>query len=238
MSACFSALTSCLPTVVWQAPRTAAFVAYRLNATTFLINEPDDIYGESPYIYALMNYATNTIVLIDTGCGGHTRRPGISVKSLREFIETIPVDVNGKKPINEGGKMKYVIVITHCHYDHICQSSISRVIPILTQRLFCLAWPCTVGTEPFAADTPILSSGNDPSFLTPDQLQYSSLCAYLGIKLPKYTPTLVPHNYSIPQSPHVHVLHTPGHTPDEVAIWDESEGMLYVGDTLYDGMPV
>ena len=30
------------------------------------------------------------------------------------------------------------------------------------------------------------------------------------------------------------VLHTPGHTPDELALWDESETMLYVGDTLYE----
>ena len=94
-----------------------------------------------------------------------------------------------------------------------------------------------MATEDFP-DAPILSSGNDPSFLTPEQIPYSSLSAYLGIQTPKYTPTLVPHDYRIPQSPYVHILHTPGHTPDEVAIWDESEGMLYVGDTLYDGMPV
>jgi glyoxylase-like metal-dependent hydrolase (beta-lactamase superfamily II) len=30
------------------------------------------------------------------------------------------------------------------------------------------------------------------------------------------------------------VLHTPGHTPDELAVWDEAEGVLYVGDTLYE----
>lgn len=30
------------------------------------------------------------------------------------------------------------------------------------------------------------------------------------------------------------VLHTPGHTPDELALWDEEEYMLYVGDTVYE----
>lgn len=29
-------------------------------------------------------------------------------------------------------------------------------------------------------------------------------------------------------------LHTPGHTPDELAVWDEDERVLYVGDTLYE----
>lgn len=29
------------------------------------------------------------------------------------------------------------------------------------------------------------------------------------------------------------ILQTPGHTPDELAIWDPTERFLYVGDTLY-----
>jgi len=34
------------------------------------------------------------------------------------------------------------------------------------------------------------------------------------------------------------VLHTPGHTPDELALWDAEERMLYVGDTLYEDDPI
>lgn len=30
------------------------------------------------------------------------------------------------------------------------------------------------------------------------------------------------------------MLHTPGHTPDELAIWDTIERVLFVGDTLYE----
>lgn len=36
----------------------------------------------------------------------------------------------------------------------------------------------------------------------------------------------------------VTVLHTPGHTPDELALWDAKESMLYVGDTLYEDEPI
>lgn len=34
------------------------------------------------------------------------------------------------------------------------------------------------------------------------------------------------------------ILHTPGHTPDEVAVYDEAEMMLYVGDSLYEYEPI
>jgi len=34
------------------------------------------------------------------------------------------------------------------------------------------------------------------------------------------------------------ILHTPGHTPDELALWDEGEKMLYVGDTVYEWEPI
>lgn len=36
----------------------------------------------------------------------------------------------------------------------------------------------------------------------------------------------------------IQILHTPGHTPDELALWDGEEKMLYVGDTLYEWSPI
>jgi hypothetical protein len=32
---------------------------------------------------------------------------------------------------------------------------------------------------------------------------------------------------------HLQTVHIPGHTPDSLAIWDEEEAHLYVGDTFY-----
>lgn len=60
------------------------------------------------------------MLIIDTGTGGKSNDPDIEVTSLRQFLETVGVEDNGNKPLNEGGKMKYVVVTTHCHYDHIC----------------------------------------------------------------------------------------------------------------------
>lgn len=34
------------------------------------------------------------------------------------------------------------------------------------------------------------------------------------------------------------IYQTPGHTPDELAIWDRQERVLYVGDTLYEWAPI
>lgn len=34
------------------------------------------------------------------------------------------------------------------------------------------------------------------------------------------------------------IYQTPGHTPDELAIWDQQERVLYVGDTLYEWAPI
>lgn len=97
----------------------SAFQATRLTPTTFVIREYNDIYSEHPHIYAKVVQSANTILIVDTGCGGASNDPDVHVKSLREFIETISVGDNNNKPLNEGGKLKYLIVTTHCHYDHI-----------------------------------------------------------------------------------------------------------------------
>lgn len=96
-----------------------AFTAHRLTPSTFLIKEWDDIWVEHPFIYAKIVPAAQTILLLDTGCGGKTDNPDIGLKDLRTFIETVPVNDNGGKPLNPGGKLSYIVVQSHCHYDHI-----------------------------------------------------------------------------------------------------------------------
>jgi hypothetical protein len=96
-----------------------AFTAQRLTRTTFLIIEWDDVFNEHPFIYAKVVPSANTILILDTGCGGATHNPNIGLTSLREFIETVGISDNNGKPLNEGGRMKYIVVESHCHYDHI-----------------------------------------------------------------------------------------------------------------------
>ena len=97
--------------------RTAAFTAARLTDTVFKIVEYDDVFSEHPFIYAKV--LSSLLILIDSGCGGASNNPDVDVTKLREFIETWPVEDNGNKPLNVDGKRKYVVICTHCHYDHI-----------------------------------------------------------------------------------------------------------------------
>ncbi|KAI0360152.1 Metallo-hydrolase/oxidoreductase [Trametes cingulata] len=195
-----------------------AFTARCLTPRTFLLTETDDIYDEHPFIYATHVPAARTLLLLDTGCGGASRDPHASFTRLRDFLERAPVEDNGGRPVNGGGEMRYVVVLSHCHYDHI------------------------LGVEQFSNDSPILASGYDPAFLAPENLPEHSLCASLGIRTPCYTPSLRPHLSPILSADGVPLnmvlLHTPGHTPDELALWDEGDGMLYVGDTLYEWAPI
>ena len=102
----------------------AAFKGTRLSENTYLITEHSDIYNEHPFIYVRIFSSFNTILVIDTGCGGATDDQEIEITSLREFIETANPDSDAEhgdgKPLNEGGKLAYAVALTHCHYDHIC----------------------------------------------------------------------------------------------------------------------
>ena len=111
--------------------RKSAFSARRLTPTTFLIVEVDDEFYEHPFIYAKRVPAARTLVLLDTGCGGRPRRPDVELTNLREFIETAPVagagdDGAGSAPLNPGGALAYVVVLSHCHFDHIRESRVGQ----------------------------------------------------------------------------------------------------------------
>ncbi|KZT07630.1 Metallo-hydrolase/oxidoreductase [Laetiporus sulphureus 93-53] len=207
-----------LAAVVPARQRRSAFKAYRLTGTTFLIVQVNDIYSEHPYIYAKLVPEANTILVLDTGCGGASNDRKVEVTSLREFMETVGVEDNGGKPLNEGGKMQYVVALSHCHYDHI------------------------LGVEQFTHDSPILQSSHSPSFISRESLPVHSLCADLNIRTPSFQSALIPHNRPLLSASGVPLgivlLHTPGHTPDELALWDADEQMLYVGDTLYEWEPI
>jgi glyoxylase-like metal-dependent hydrolase (beta-lactamase superfamily II) len=97
-------------------PPSTCFHCQRLNETTFIIVE-DDKWRETPFIYAKIYSAV--IVLFDTGCGGASMDPDVQLKTLRNFIETYPVSANGHKPLNPAAEKEYVVICTHCHYDHI-----------------------------------------------------------------------------------------------------------------------
>ena len=206
----------------FEIPKMGAKVPYfsctRVNSTTFVIAE-NDKYAEHPFIYVKI-YET-IVVLSDTGCGGCADASNPSESALRHFIETSPIDVNGRRPLNpcqEDGKpsKKYLVICTHCHYDHI------------------------LGLSQFTdADPGILASLRGKSFVE-DNLSEHSLCTFLGLPTPDYTVSYWAEDYEKVSfsgvSLGLQIIATPGHTPDELAWYDEQERHLYVGDSFYERM--
>jgi len=194
-----------------QSPSTS-FVCRQINPSTFLVVE-DDAYGEQPHIYvkAYQQY----LIVTDTGCN-NPRRKNTSLTSLRQYLETFPLSINDNKSLNPEGKKRYIIICSHCHYDHI------------------------LGIPDFlAADPIIVTSGFDKSFILED-FPTHSLCRYADVPTPKYTVTLWARNLEYFSLAGIHTpfrvqfLHIPGHTPDSLAWYDIDEHHLYVGDTFYE----
>ena len=203
-------------TLVYMAGSTSLsqyFSCSRLNASTFVIHE-DDKYEEHPFIYVKIYDEPRLVVMSDTGCGGGDGGRE-HYHNLKDYIETFPAEANNGKPLNpiEAGR-EYLIICTHCHYDHI------------------------LGLKHFqTASTGILASSFDKSFIEED-LPVHSLCKFLGVPTPKYTVSYWAgdlEKLSLKgKSLRLQILHTPGHTPDELAWYDEHERHLYVGDSFYE----
>lgn len=208
-------------------------------------------------------YHDKVIILSDTGCGtetpnaprpaehikptaSETSRPEPEVWNLGTFLEYT---------LNPGGRIPYLVMTTHCHYDHIMglwklpatdttqaalreeSKAASRILPATT--------------------TTVLSSAYRKSFVTPyANLQDHSLCDAMRLHAPRYTvrvwaedmqrvvytsssgsvsstsPSsgLLP-TISIPTP--LTILHTPGHTPDSLAWYDAETRVICVGDSFY-----
>ncbi|RFU24766.1 hypothetical protein B7463_g11578, partial [Scytalidium lignicola] len=192
-----------------MAPSTS-FISKRVNDTTFLLIE-DDAYGEQPYIY--VKIYSEYLLITDTGCNA-SRICHREVKSLRDYLETYPVPAANGRILNPEGKKGYIIICSHCHYDHI------------------------LGIPQFLSSNPhIIASGFDSSFLLED-LPSHSQCKWRDAPTPKYP---ISHwarhleTYSFKDTRlRIQFLHIPGHVPDSLAWYDIDEHHLYVGDTFYE----
>lgn len=100
------------------------------------------------------------------------------------------------------------------------------------------------GLAQFTDDTSsIWASSNDKGFLQHD-LPTTSLCRFVGMSTPDYAVT----DWASDGQHMTHgsdasdlglaVYHTPGHTPDQLAIWDPEERVVFVGDSLYEWAPI
>lgn len=234
------------------------FSCSRLKSSTFLIVE-DDQWAEQPFIYAKIY--NHVVVLVDTGCGGAARDPSVELRSLRQFLETYPVPDNKGSPLNPGGDKAYAVVCTYCHYDHTGETrpkyqalvSVTEVMLSKATDYVCVQTHAGAIAQFTDQDKHcIWASANDKLFIQ-DDLPTTSLCRFVGMENPKYDITNwaadgEPIKYSVNkarmmptlESPDLDLViyHTPGHTPDELAVWDPQERFLFVGDTMYEWVPI
>ncbi|KXT08950.1 hypothetical protein AC579_10309 [Pseudocercospora musae] len=215
--------------VLEEEDHSSSFHVQRINGSTFCIRE-NDAFGEHPLIYAKVHTRAPVIVLSDTGCD--EPRDGLQHSRfihLRRFLEECPVACNGDKPLNPAPcKRKYIIICSHCHYDHI--SGITQFLE--------------------GGETQIIASAAGRDFIESD-LETHGLFKFIGRVAPWYQVTKWVQAFEklwwqIDASRKLDLgitfIQTPGHTPDSLAFYDHKEMHLYVGDSLYeegqDGMAI
>jgi len=119
-----------------------------------------------------------------------------------------------------------LVINTHAHFDHIGGNHLFSRIGI------------------HQAEATWLEREVDRSFLQ-DFLKYS-------LFLRPFPPGFNPQDYSINRSKAslilehhqlinlgdrtIQVLHTPGHSPGSICLWEEERGILFSGDTVYQGV--
>ena len=193
--------------------------------------------------------ARRVIVLSDTGCGTEVLNPCFSREHPSTYSNDSAIDKTWtartepevwnlhtflEYTINPGGKTPYLVITTHCHYDHIM--GIGKLPP--TSMTGCNQPPPTI----------VLTSSRSKEFVTPyTSLQKHSLCGTLNLSAPEYNVGIwaedmskVEHLYfnfySTPVasiSTPFTTLHTPGHTPDSLSWYDEDLRLFCVGDSFY-----
>lgn len=154
--------------------------------------------------------------------------------TLRNYLENCPIAANNDQPLNPGGWRQYYIIFTHCHYDHT-----GGILQFLR-----------------GGTTEIIASAAGKEFIESD-FEGHALYKYIDKPAPYFHYTWWAESFERLQWPFWHdregpkpfqndlalsIIHTPGHTPDELAWYDHYEMHLSCGDSFYeegeDEMPI
>ena len=179
----------------------------RISPRIWLVVE-DDRFNEHPFLYVIIG--TLRIVLVDTGVGSGGKA------AYREWLQRklLPSCLEDESALD----LPIFVINTHVHFDHVGGNA---------------------GLASVAEA--IAASGHDPGFTTAalDPSRDASLARAVGcIELAPYEVShwladgeRVPLGDSDDDC--LHVVHTPGHTPDSLCLWLAKERILFCGDTIY-----
>lgn len=205
-----------------SAQKSSSFQSHRLAATIFRLVE-DDSFGENPYIY--IKLYPDVIVIVDTGCNAPRQNDNQQVSSLREFLETTPVLENNDQPLNPSGQLPYLILLSHCHYDHIGGLITLGDIPKTTT--------VAVGS---ALQSEIIALGNLNQYSLHDELNLPSPYYPAPLRLLDDGENI---HWKSPITGRttdlkLQVMTTPGHSLDSIVVLDHSERVIFLGDSAYE----
>ena len=138
---------------------------------------------------------------------------GMGVVSLREWVPLV-----SERPLDA--------VASHTHFDHIgCQHEFDC-------RL-CHAAEADMMAAPTRENTLADLYVSNAMFSTLPPEPY--LSATYSVRSAPATRLLHDRDIIDLGDRHFEVIHTPGHSPGGIALWEEATGILFSGDILYDG---
>lgn len=138
---------------------------------------------------------------------------GMGVLSLREWVPLVT-----ERPLDA--------VASHTHFDHI---GTHHEFPC---RL-CHAAEADILAAPTRANTWADAYVTDEIFTSLPPAPYQS--ATYTVKSAPATRILQDHDIIDLGDRHFEVIHTPGHSPGGIALWEAATGVLISGDIVYDG---
>jgi glyoxylase-like metal-dependent hydrolase (beta-lactamase superfamily II) len=141
------------------------------------------------------------------------------------LIDTGMGIANIKNAVEDLTQLPVLVVNTHSHYDHVGDNH--RFVKIAIHRAE--ARKLERGIEPQnLADMvkPETFKGPPPQGFDPETYRIPPSRATLQLKDGDLI-SLGNRN--------LEVIHTPGHSPGSICLWDKERGLLFTGDTVYDG---
>ncbi|KAJ5979725.1 hypothetical protein N7481_007023 [Penicillium waksmanii] len=179
----------------------------------------------------------SVIVLSDAGCATSIKNPDYGVSGDPETPMHWNIYTTLRQTINPGGRLPYLVITTHCHFDHILGLGLLPPTDSDPQHRNV--------DQRKGPQTTVLSSAHSTNHLSPwKRICCHSLAEKFGaIECPYYSIGMWASDYQdVVYSPSttvkiptgITIIHTPGHTPDSLTWYDKDSHLICVGDSFYE----